>query len=125
MNTKIAELKANSQLNGPGWTVNKNEEIMKLEMKYIVAVIDGREHSVSPVHEKQQASKWSRAFAEKLDEAIDTKFGFKDINEKNKSISKTTTFEFAEFEYNRHLKNNKAAAAMPYFKYMAQSAATK
>ena len=124
MNTKIAELKAGSKLNGSDWTVMKNEEIVKLEMKYIVAVIDGREHTVSPEHEKEQAAKWSRNFAEKLDEAIDTKFGFKGINEKYAGIPKTTTFEFAEYEYTRHLKNNKAAASLPYFKYMAESANT-
>ena len=125
MNEKLAILKENSQLNGTDWTVMKNEEIVKLEMKYIVAVIDGREHSVGDAHEKQQAAKWSRTFAEKLDEAVETKFGFNEIKKKSDEISANTTFEFAEYEYTRHLKNNKAAASLPYFKHMAKSAQTK
>jgi hypothetical protein len=39
--------------------------------------------------------------------------------------SKTTTFEFAEFEFARHTRNGKAAAAFPFFKIMAEQAQTQ
>ncbi|MBU0626986.1 hypothetical protein KKG31_00270 [Patescibacteria group bacterium] len=51
-----------------------NEEIVRMEMKYLVGVIDGREDNVSREHEKLQASKWSRTFANTLDEAMNSKF---------------------------------------------------
>jgi hypothetical protein len=73
MNRKIADMRQNSALNGTDWTVNSNQEIVKLEMDYLVSVIDMREHGIAD-QEIYQSSKWSRAFAEKLDEAMRTKF---------------------------------------------------
>lgn len=124
MNKYQAELKQNSSLYGPDWTVHMNEEIVKMEMKYIVGVIDGREDIVSREHEKRQASKRSRTFANKLDEAMEGKFGFKSIESKHKEIAKTTRFEVAEYEYNRHIYTNRIASAMPYLKTMAEQAQT-
>jgi hypothetical protein len=97
---------------------------MKLEMKYIIAVIDGREHSLGDVHEKQQAAKWSRNFAEKLDEAMNTKFGKKSIDDKLKDIDPNSTFEFLEYEYARQTKTNKPANAFPNLQAMAKQAQT-
>lgn len=46
LNKKKDEMRQGSALNGSQWTVMKNEEIIKLEMKFIISVIDGREHNL-------------------------------------------------------------------------------
>lgn len=117
-------MRQNAALNGSNWTVMKNEEIVKLEMKYIISVIDGREHSISGDVEKAQAAKWSRAFAGKLDEALG-KFGFGETDKKANEIPMSTTFEFAEFEFSRNVKANKSASALPNLKAMAKLAQTE
>ena len=124
MNKYQEDLKQNSHLYGADWTVFMNEEIVKMEMKYLVGVIDGREDNIGWDHEKAQASKWSRQFTEKLDEAMNTKFGFSSIESKHKELSKTKTFEVAEYEYNRHINTNRISSALPFFKIMGEQAQT-
>lgn len=125
LNKKKEEMRQNSALNGAGWTVMKNEEIVKLEMQYIVSVIDGREHAIQDggVYEKAMASKWSRAFANKLSDAAKT-VGFGETDKKANDIPSSTTFEYAEFEYSRNVKTNKTASALPNLKAMAKLART-
>lgn len=126
LNTKMNDLRQNSALNGTDWTIHRNQEIVKLEMQYLIDVIDAREHRIAD-QEKYQSGKWSRTFAEKLHEAMNTKFGFNEIQTKHSELtkSKSTTFEFAEFEYARHTRTWKAASAFPYLKIMAEQAQTQ
>ena len=123
LNQKKEEMRQNSALNGSSRTVMKNEEIVKLEMQYIISVIDGREHSVSGDYEKAMAAKWSRGFANKLSDATKT-IGFGETDKKANEIPMSTTFEFAEFEYSRNVKTNKSASALPNLKGMAKLAQT-
>ena len=46
LNKKLHDLRQNSDLYGTEWTIHRNEEIIKFEMKYIVDVIDMREHGI-------------------------------------------------------------------------------
>lgn len=124
LNAVMEDVRQNSALNGSDWTIYRNEYMVKLEMKYLVDVIDGREHGVDFEHEKKQASKWSREFASKLDESMKKNFWFSAIESKHKEIDKNTSFEFAEYEYQRHMRNWRTMSAFPYFKVMAERAET-
>lgn len=124
MNQKIHDLRQNSDLYGTERTIHRNEEIIKLEMKYLVDIIDMREHGIAD-QETYQSSKWSRTFAEKLDESMRTKFGDSAIQEKYNALkTQNVTFEFAEYEYSRHTRNGKPDAAFPFLKKMAEQAQT-
>jgi len=46
LNVIIEDIRQNSELYGTDWTVYRNEAMVKFEMKYLVDVIDGREHNV-------------------------------------------------------------------------------
>jgi len=45
-NAIIEDIRQNSELYGTDRTVYRNEAMVKFEMKYLVDVIDGREHNV-------------------------------------------------------------------------------
>lgn len=126
LNNKKKEMRQNAAINGINWTTMKNEEIVKLEMQYIISVIDGREHTIQDkwVYEKAMADKWSRGFANKLSDAAKT-VGFWETDKKANDIPMSTTFEFAEFEYSRNVKTNKSASALPNLKAMAKLAQTE
>ena len=122
LNWALEDIRQNSDLYGVDWTIYRNEAMVKLEMKYLVDVIDGREHNVWWEHEKLQAAKWSREFANKLDESMKKNFWFSAIETKHKELSKTTRFEFAEYEYQRHMRNWRTMSSFPFFKMMAETA---
>ena len=125
LNKKMEDLRQNSILNGLDWTIHRNEEIVRLEMKYLVDVIDMRELGIR-AEEIPQSSKWSRQFAYKLDDAMKTKFGFNEIQTKHSEVNKnkSTTFEFSEYEFARHTRNCRPSNALPFLKVMAEQAQT-
>ena len=51
-------------------------------------------------------------------------FGYNTIETRHKELDKNMPFEFAEYEYQRHLRNSKMMHALPYLKKMAEQAQT-
>lgn len=46
LNKILEDIRQNSEAYGTDWTVHRNESMVKFEMKYLIDVIDGREHNV-------------------------------------------------------------------------------
>jgi len=122
VNEKMKELKQNASMYGSERTSQRTDELIKLEMKYIVDCIDGREHSSWWPEEKFLASKWSRKFATTLDDTYQKFYNQNTIKEWFDKIPSTTNFEFARYEYDRFIRSNRPQQAIPFLKVMAQRA---
>lgn len=128
---KIRELEQNSGTYPEVWTDQTRNELVELEMKYIVHVVDGRQLwlSAPPPNgdgwetERYFCSKYSRKFAGELDGAYNEYFKQESVEWSYNKIPKTTNFEFARFEFFR-LLNDRPQKAIPYLKVMAEKAIT-
>lgn len=122
---KQRDLQEKAPIYGQLWADQTMNELVELEMKYIVHVSDGRQMAFNPAdwwtEEKYLASKWSRQFAGKLDEYAWAHFKKSAVEEWYGKIPPTTNFEFARFEYFR-LIAERPVQAIPYLKVMAEKA---
>lgn len=102
----------------------RHTELSRLEFDYMVWVIDGRQPFgwVLGDDEHYQASKWSRTFAEKIQEWADNYFG--GFDEKYKKIWRIS-FRQAEQEWFRHMGNFRPHKALPYLKAMTVNAQSR
>lgn len=93
------ELQEGVNIYGQSWANDKEDEILKLEMKYITHVIDGRQlrSDDTPVLEQM----FSKKFAGEL-ETVSNAF-FKDTASNAYGNTKDISFELARFEYFRLL----------------------
>lgn len=122
---KMRELQQNRAIYGQAWADQILDEIVKLEMKYIVHVLDGRELMVtdkSVSWEEYLAGKWSRKFANSLDEASSNFFKQSTVEESYSKAS-VSNFEYARFEYFR-LISDRPQQALSMLKIMAEKAIT-
>jgi hypothetical protein len=61
------ELKEGININGQGWANDRQNEILKLEMKYITHVIDGRQLRWTNEDVALQEGRFSKKFAGELE----------------------------------------------------------
>ncbi len=121
---KQRDLQEKAPIYGQLWADQTMNELVELEMKYIVHVADGRQMAFDPAkwdEERYLASKWSRQFAGKLDEYAWAHFKKSAVEEGYGKVPPTTNFEFARFEYFR-LIAERPVQAIPYLKVMAEKA---
>ena len=66
---KIRELEQNSAAYGPLWTDNKKNEILELEMRYLVHVMDGRQLGIQDKDKTKYYfyGKYSKTFVDELE----------------------------------------------------------
>lgn len=120
---KQRELQEKGPVNGWQWAWQTADELVELEMKYMVHVADGRQMSAWNEAETYLANKRSRQFSGKLDEYYNEHYRKSVVEEGYNKVPKTTNFEFARFEYFR-LISERPMQAIPYLKVMAEKALT-
>jgi len=100
------------------WRQPRHAELSRFEFDYLVGVMDGRQPFgwIPGDDEFYQASRWSRTFAEKIQEWANDYFG---SFEKKYSEIWTITFRQAEQEWYRHMRNVRPHKALPFLKAMA------
>lgn len=120
---KQRELQEKGPVYGWQWAWQTSDELVELEMKYMVHVADGRQMSAWNEAETYLANKRSRQFSGKLDEYYNEHYRKSVVEEWYNKVPKTTNFEFARFEYFR-LISERPMQAIPYLKVMAEKALT-
>lgn len=115
------ELKEWINLNGQQWANDKQNEILKLEMKYITHVVDGRQLRWNDDDVALQEGKFSKKFAGDLEERSNT--FFKDTASGAYNNTKDISFELARFEYFRLLWD-RPQQAIANLKAVAEKAVT-
>lgn len=108
--------------NGQQRANDKQNEILKLEMKYIVHVIDGRQLRRSDEDVALQEGKFSKKFAAELDERSNA--FFKETAWNVYTNTKDISFELARFEYFR-LLSDRPQQAIGNLKAVAEKAVTE
>lgn len=116
------ELEQGSAAYGSIWTDNKKNEILELEMKYIVHVMDGRQLGIQDGDKTKLYfyGKYSKTFIDELEKWYTWFFSQSMVDEwfsKNKNAS----FEFARGEFFR-LLSDRPQQAIPFLKVMATKA---
>ena len=61
LNREMHDVKQNAEINGIDRTIYKQDEISRMEMKYLIDVIDMRRYGTMP-DQYYWAGKWSRKF---------------------------------------------------------------
>ena len=115
------ELQEGINLHGQQWANDKQNEILKLEMKYIVHVVDGRQLRWTNEDVALQEGKFSKKFASDLEERSNT--FFKDTASSAYNNTKDISFELARFEYFRLLWD-RPQQAIANLKAVAEKAVT-
>lgn len=98
---------------------DRQNEILKLEMKYLIDSIDGRHLQYRPDTEKFEAM-YSKKYACDMLEAESNKFFSESV--KNSTKEQSYSFELARFEFFRYLTNGRVQQAIPNIKQMALKA---
>lgn len=112
------ELQQGYKIHGQNWADDRQNEILKLEMKYIIDSIDGRHMQYRPDTPKFEAM-YSKKFACDMLETESNKFF--DETVKSSTKEKNYSFELARFEYYR-LLGDRPQQAIPNLKQMALKA---
>ncbi len=117
---KIRDLEENAQTNGGPWADQVKNELVELEMRYIVHVMDGRHLGTGDDDKYYFQGKYSKKFCDNLEEAY-TGFFKQDGVEEGFGKNKDANFEFARVEYFRQLAD-RPQQALPFLKVMATKA---
>ncbi len=119
---KIRDLEQNAHIYGPPWADQIKNELVELEMKYIVHVMDGKQMWMNDWDKTKYyfQDKYSKKFCDELDLAY-TWFFKNDGVEEWFWKSKDVNFEFARVEYFKFLAD-RPQQALPYLKVMATKA---
>lgn len=117
---KIRELEENAHIYGGPWADQIKNELVELEMRYMVHVMDAR-HMWSWDPDKYYfQSKYSQKFVGELEGAYTSFFKQDGVNEWF-SKNQDANFEFATVEYFRQL-SDRPQQALPFLKVMATKA---
>jgi len=118
----IKELHQWSSLYGSQWTDAKKNEILELEMKYIVHVMDARQLGIQDGDTTKYYfyGKYSKQFIDELEGSY-TKFFEQSTVEEWVGKVKWSSFDFARAEYFR-LLGDRPQQAIPFLKVMAMKA---
>ena len=116
------ELKEWINVNGQQWANDKQNEILKLEMKYITHVVDGRQLRWTDEDVALQEGRFSKKFAGDLEERSNT--FFKETASGAYNNTKDISFELARFEYFRLLWD-RPQQAIANLKAVAEKAVTE
>lgn len=104
----------------PSWDrLEKQEELNKMEIQYIISTIDGRAPYGPCSNEYMLKSLWSKNFMSKLEENINWYY-----NNHEAEKNKLETFYSAEESYLRNLWSGKFQAALPALERMCETAKT-
>jgi len=116
------ELEQGSAMYGSLWTDNKKNEILELEMKYIVHVMDGRQLGIQDQDKTKYYfyGKYSKTFIDELEKWY-TSFFSQSTVEDWFGKAKGASFEFARGEFFRFLPD-RPQQAIPYLRVMATKA---
>ena len=117
---RIRDLEENAQAYGGGWADQIKNELVELEMRYIVHVMDGRHMWMGDDVKYYFQDKYSKKFCDELEWAY-TWFFKQDGVEEWFNKNKDANFEFARVEYFRQLAD-RPQQALPYLKVMATKA---
>lgn len=120
---KIRDLEQNAHLYPIQWADNIKNELVELEMRYIVHVMDGRQMWIQGDNDKTKLhfqDKYSKKFCDEL-ESTYTWFYKQSSVEEWFTKAQDANFEFARVEYFRLLPD-RPQQALPYLKVMAMKA---
>lgn len=121
---RIRDLEQNAHIYGGPWADQVKNELVELEMRYIVHVMDGRHMGVQD-NDKTMLyfqGKYSQKFVSELETAYTWFFKQGTVDEWfNKARDNNVNFEFASVEYFRQLAD-RTQQAIPYLKVMATKA---
>ena len=119
---KIRDLEENAHIYGGPWADQIKNELVELEMRYIVHIMDGRHMGVQDGDKTKLyfQGKYSKKFCDELEWAYTSFYKQDGVDEwftKNKDVN----FEFARNEYFRQLAD-RPQQALPFLKVMATKA---
>lgn len=117
---RIRDLEENAHVYGGPWADQIKNELVELEMRYIVHVMDGRHMWMGDDVKYYFQDKYSKKFCDELEWAY-TWFYKQDGVEEWFTKNKDANFEFARVEYFRQLAD-RPQQALPYLKVMATKA---
>jgi len=117
---RIRDLEENAHVYGGPWADQVKNELVELEMRYIVHVMDGRHMWMGDDVKYYFQDKYSKKFCDELEWAY-TWFFKQDGVEEWFTKNKDANFEFARVEYFRQLAD-RPQQALPYLKVMATKA---
>jgi len=118
----IREMEQGASTYGSIWTDNKKNEILELEMKYIVHVMDGRQMGIQDGDKTKYYfyGKYSKTFVDELETWYNKFFSKATVDEWFGKV-KWASFEFARSEFFR-LLSDRPQQAIPFLKTMALKA---
>lgn len=117
---RIRDLEQNAHIYGGPWADQIKNELVELEMRYIVHVMDGRHMWMGDDVKYYFQDKYSKKFCDELEWAYTWFFKQSTVEEwfsKNQEVN----FEFARVEYFRQLAD-RPQQAIPFLKVMATKA---
>ncbi len=119
---RIRDLEQNAHIYGGPWADQVKNELVELEMRYIVHVMDGRHMWVNDDDKTKYRfqDKYSKKFCDELETAYTWFYKQSTVEEwftKNQDVN----FEFARVEYFRQLAD-RPQQALPFLKVMATKA---
>lgn len=119
---RIRDLEQNAHIYGGPWADQIKNELVELEMRYIVHVMDGRHMWINDGDKTKEyfQNKYSKKFCDELEWAYTWFFKQSTVEEwftKNQDVN----FEFARVEYFRQLAD-RPQQALPFLKVMATKA---
>jgi hypothetical protein len=117
---KIRELEQNSVAYGSIWTDNKKDEIVELEMRYMVHTMDARQLGMWDDVKYFFYKKYSKNFVDELEKWYTWFFSQSTVEEWYGKV-KSAPFEFARWEFFR-LIWDRPQQAIPFLKAMATKA---
>ncbi|MCX6823849.1 MAG: hypothetical protein NT085_01880 [candidate division SR1 bacterium] len=117
---KIRELEENAHVYGGPWADQIKNELVELEMRYIVHVMDGRHMGMGDDEKYKFQNKYSKKFCDELEGAY-TGFYKQSTVEEGFTKNQDVNFEFARVEYFRQLAD-RPQQALPFLKVMATKA---
>jgi len=117
---KIRDLEQNAHLYPIQWADNIKDELVQLEMRYIVHVMDGRQMWLGDEVKWQFQDKYSKKFCDDLETAYTWFYDHKTVEEWY-TKAQDANFEFARVEYFRLLAD-RPQQALPFLKTMAMKA---
>ena len=117
---KIRDLEQNAHIYGGAWADDIKNQLVELEMRYIVHVMDGREMGMWDPEKYKFQDKYSKTFCDELEWAY-TWFYKQNTVEEWFTKAQDNNFEFARVEYFRLLAD-RPQQALPFLKVMATKA---
>ena len=117
---RIRDLEQNAHVYGGAWADQVKNELVELEMRYLVHVMDARHMGTWDPDKYKFQAKYSKKFCDELEWAYTWFFKQSTVDEWY-TKAKDANFEFARVEYFRQLAD-RPQQAIPYLKVMATKA---